>query len=350
MLLALSLLSADDLEVISIWSPSYLLVILDYIASNRERLSGLLRMEDVLYGVRRFRFKRLSTKREDVLRQAAICWQALWPNLRFISAWDQAHAEATAAQLSACFPATRFQGKGLLATEAPISIPYTGAAYPVPLWNEVCLELKRDDDGDVLPLHHCEPGDAGELIVSQRSGLLRYSLGDRVEVTDMFRNSQTIRLLGRREDCVDLHGEKLTDAFVRTVFRDVLGGEAAFLVAVRGSSASSYYCLLVDAERGDLEELAQAGEEGLSASYHYRHARRLGQLQALRVRRSRNLYRRYFDHQNCAGRRWGDLKIPFLLPIVFTEKEKREWRESSTDSYTADGCQVQKSGLRIGSA
>lgn len=108
--LALALLEADKLEIISIWSPSFLQVHLKYIQENQD----LLRKE--LYN-------RISHHRLQLLSKSNIPWMQLWPNLKLISCWDSANAADQAQGLRLKFPGVLIQGKGLLATEAPITIP-----------------------------------------------------------------------------------------------------------------------------------------------------------------------------------------------------------------------------------
>src|SRR2546422_11494220 len=69
------------------------------------------------------------------------------------------------------FPGVLLQGKGLLATEAPITIPLINAPAPVPLVDEVLLELE-DQAGRVHPLHEVDDGGVYGVIVTQRGGLL----------------------------------------------------------------------------------------------------------------------------------------------------------------------------------
>ena len=81
-----SLLLCEDVESISIWNPSFLTVVLDYIEAHAESLdSGI--------------GAKMGRDRQAALRQTPVDWQKVWPNLKFISAWADANAEPLARKL-----------------------------------------------------------------------------------------------------------------------------------------------------------------------------------------------------------------------------------------------------------
>jgi GH3 auxin-responsive promoter len=88
--LAITLLTETDLEIISIWSPSYWLVLLEYIQSNRNRFALLLPI-----------------KQRNILLAQTINWEALWPRLKLISCWADALSKPLANQLVNLFPDSR---------------------------------------------------------------------------------------------------------------------------------------------------------------------------------------------------------------------------------------------------
>ena len=106
--LALALLEAEDLEIVSVWSPSFLTAILAYIEEDRSALFS-------------------ASGRMALSGTGPLDWTRVWPSLRLISCWDSAGAKPLAARLAALFPGVMVQGKGLLATEGPVTIPMVGA-------------------------------------------------------------------------------------------------------------------------------------------------------------------------------------------------------------------------------
>ncbi len=97
----------SDLRLISIWHPSFLTLLLDEVEKSPAEL---------------------------------------WPHLRHISCWGDAHAAMPLADLQRRFPDVVVQPKGLIATEVIVSIPFAGR-WPLAIRSHVFEFLY--DDGSV---------------------------------------------------------------------------------------------------------------------------------------------------------------------------------------------------------
>ena len=148
---------------------------------------------------------------------------------------------------------------------------------------------------------------------SQKGGLVRYRLGDRVRITGRFRNTPCIDFLGRCEATSDLVGEKLHEAFVRGVVDTLDLDEAVFVSLVPVRNPSDHYVLLVDTANRSASEIQVALEEGLMGAYHYRNARMLGQLGPARVKIASDLEANMVAYQGRRGVKWGDMKSKLLV-------------------------------------
>ena len=73
------------------------------------------------------------------------------------------------------FPGVYIQGKGLLATEAPMTIPWFQVVGGVPLVEDVYFEFETDS-GELLELHELALDHSYEVIISQAAGLCRYRM------------------------------------------------------------------------------------------------------------------------------------------------------------------------------
>ncbi|MEK6625132.1 MAG: GH3 auxin-responsive promoter family protein, partial [Bdellovibrionota bacterium] len=93
------LLACTDLGMISVWSPTFLLLLLEYIESEAHNF---------LLGTDRFSPGNLS---------------AIWPKLKLISCWTDASSSLFIPKLRRWFPHVTIQSKGLLAVEGIVSIP-----------------------------------------------------------------------------------------------------------------------------------------------------------------------------------------------------------------------------------
>jgi GH3 auxin-responsive promoter len=308
--LSLALLLEENLEIISIWSPTFLKVILDYIQANRRQLCATLG-------------NRISPQRRQMLGETAakceegeieIPWNQLWQELKLISCWDSANAADGAGFLRCLFPNVLVQGKGLLATEAPMTIPIIAATGCVPILDEVFFEFE-DVEGKIHYLHQLQKGEVYEIIISQKGGLYRYKIGDRVRVTHFYLNTPCLEFLGRTKEISDLVGEKLHSDFVRQVINTLQLEKTYFKSLVPANKPTEHYILLLDNINCNPEKLAKQLDSLLQESPQYRHARLLGQLNPVRVLVSSQIPEIITLYKMRNGKQWGDLKHEILATI-----------------------------------
>ncbi|MBJ3778153.1 GH3 family domain-containing protein [Acuticoccus mangrovi] len=297
--LALTLLSARDLEVVSVWSPSYLLALLDHIVRRRDALAHAL-----------------DPDRAALLARAEPDWTAIWPFLSLLSCWTHGAAARLAAALADRLPGVTIAPKGLLATEGPVTVPLRayGAVEPVPLVDTVLLEF-LDDDGRSHPVHRLDAGGDYDVVTTIPGGLPRYRLGDRVRACERIGATPSLVFLGRAGEVADLVGEKLSADFLRAALDGILADVPSpplVVVPVRTANGGAYH-LLVDASPDEATLLADRLEGALSAAVHYRAARRLGQLEPLRARSVPHLSARLQRFHMGEGMRLGDIKDQLLV-------------------------------------
>ncbi|WP_420175459.1 GH3 family domain-containing protein [Luteococcus sp. OSA5] len=284
---ARGLLAADDLCLVSVWNPSYLSLLLEQVAELAPSLAD-----------------ELPASRRPAARAAARGdWEAVWPRLRLVSCWADAHAARPAGQLQSLLPQARLQPKGLLATEGVVSIPVETADGAVLAARSHLVEFKQGDR--VVLGHELRQGERYEVLLTTSAGLHRYRLGDEVEVTGWHGSLPVLRLVGRCDAVSDLVGEKLSEAFVAVCLRELDVDCFAVL-----APEQDHYALYLGEPRPGLE----AGlERLLRRNFHYDHARRLGQLGPVRaVVAGANADRRLLEARRRAGQRLGDVKTPAL--------------------------------------
>ncbi len=302
--LAQTLLLEENLEIISIWNPSFLKVHLDYIQANQQRLAAQLK-------------NKISTERYQLLLEDKIRWEKLWSELKLISCWDSAHAKEQANYLRSLFPNVMVQGKGLLATEAPMTIPLIKAQGCVPVLNEVFFEFEQQ--GNIYHLHELEKGKSYSLIISQKGGLYRYRIGDRIRVTHYYLNTPCLEFIGRTETTSDLVGEKLHEDFVCDTLNSLQLEGTFFKSLVPVRIPTDHYLLLLDRANLPAEIIAQLLEQELMRSHHYQQARLLGQLDPPQVLISSQIPEIITNYKMRKGMKWGDIKHQ---PLVTTPIEQ----------------------------
>jgi hypothetical protein len=237
------LTAAHDLELISVWSPTFLLRLLDDI--------------------------------DDPVRT--------WPNLKLVSCWASAASKPYAYELRARLPHARIEPKGLMSTEAVVTIPDEEGRPALNPYGY--FEFQRVAD------------DLYEVIATTASGLYRYRTGDHVR----HEGDAIYEFVGRGNLVSDLVGEKLTEPFV-----------ARCLQSVRGFLMPELEGYALAVEVGAAVDVAEV-ERRLCENPQYAYARRLGQLKALRLMPVRDLFDRYAAAQMARGARLGDVKPAALV-------------------------------------
>jgi hypothetical protein len=248
---------AQDLELISAWSPTFLLKLFEGEATEK-----------------------------------------LLPNLRVISCWTDGVSTEYAEMLQNLFPHVTIEPKGLMSTEAAITVP---DEYGQPsLTDTGFFEFLSGDNiwlENELVLEH-----EYEVVATTASGLYRYRTGDIVRYIGRNHKDRAIlRFIGRQGLVCDLVGEKLTDSFVSACFKDITG--SWMLVP---NAMGDGYTFIAD-QMIHLPEISLL-EKRLMKNPQYAYARKLAQLQPLATLQVRNLWDYYEQHQVAQGVRLGDIK------------------------------------------
>jgi hypothetical protein len=217
----------------------------------------------------------------------------------------------SAARLRQIFPGVWIQGKGLLATEAPLTLPIKAFTGHYPLVDEVFFEFLAQD-GQICPLHEVSIGQTYELLISQKSGFLRYALGDRVRIDPSPLATPALSFLERAGQISDLTGEKLHESALRQAMEDAGVDFSAFYLVLPqlGRGGQGQYIVLTDAGQGPE---ASALEAQLLHLHHYALARKLRQLAPLSLYRKPEARNLYLKLRQDRGMKLGDLKDTLLI-------------------------------------
>jgi GH3 auxin-responsive promoter len=311
--LATLLIAETKLEAISIWNPSMLEIILSYIERRLELVVSSLKKGFIVCDGLEFRFNRPATSRLELLEEQPIAWTRLWPELKLISCWASAHAASAAHSLAEKFPGALLQAKGLLATEAPLTMPLIAASRCAPLPSEVFYEF-LDEQGRMFLLHELQEEGEYEVILTQKGGLSRYRLGDLVRVTGFYMGSPCLEFTGRSDAVCDLVGEKLNENFVRVCLEKLSTSECLqTLLPMMPERGSPYYLLLTDSLPEEITQIEAELESELCQAYHYRNARLLGQLGQVKVMVEPRLREAFYGYFVDKGMKWGDIKHRHLI-------------------------------------
>lgn len=316
------LLAREDLSLLSVWSPTFLTLLVQALDAHLPSL-----LEDLEQG----RFtpppgsgpvdaallsqltppadpERARTLRKLAAGTGPLPLPEAWPHLALVSLWTDAAAAQFLGEATARFPGVPVEGKGLLATEGAISVPWVGAPAPVLAVRSHLLEF-LDAAGRPHFAHELEEGESYEVVLTTGAGLVRYRLGDRVQVEGRCRATPCVRFLERAGLVSDLVGEKLAATFVETALGEVKA-RSRFAMLAPVTAGTRRYRLYVDSavDDGALRALARGVEQALAAGHPYRYARELGQLGAVDVMRVKDGAQAYEAGCVRRGQRAGDIK------------------------------------------
>jgi len=295
-----------DLALISVWSPTFFLRLLDGLDRRGDELAALLANGGTLAA-------QALPADSTALQRLSACHRSgnagqLWPALKLISCWTDAASRPYADELQARLPGVPMQGKGLLATEGVTTVP-DREDRPLLAADSGFYEF-LDDDGKPHDARDLQAGDCYEVVMTTAGGLYRYRSGDRVRCKGFSGAVPVLAFIGRSGLVSDLVGEKLTEAFVTQCLQMLPGFR--MLVPVGGDNR--HYALVMDHRyRDQADKLLPAVESELMSNPQYAYARKLGQLGKLTLRLVDDPLGRYLQH--AAGQqRLGDIKIPALCP------------------------------------
>lgn len=324
----LCLLREPELRLISVWHPSFLTLLLDALPVFWEELLGDLahggcrRARALPLDIRQaFNASPQPARAKSLRRVSPTDPHALWPRLRVVSCWGDGNAAFAMTDVQRRLPQVKLQAKGLLATEAFVSIPFAG-------WHPIAVTSHffefGNNRGATLRAHELEPGATYSVIVTTAGGLWRYRLGDVVEVDGFVGPTPSLRFLGRGASVSDLCGEKLAETFVTGAIEAIcacceFAPRFAMLAPEADAVGRWRYTLFVEGEVPP--ELPARLDDELRKNPHYALCRDLGQLGPVGCCQiASGAYRAFCDVNACDGRRLGNIKPQAL-------STRTDWRD-----------------------
>ena len=294
---AVYLASSTDLSLMSFWSPSFGLELLNVLEKRKDEIAQILEQGKWTYSLPINKNLQVASLLKN--SKGPLCpefFKQLWPRLALVSSWDSGSSQYWFAKLKALLPHASFQGKGLWATEGVVTIPI--GRQKVLAANSHFFEFRDLDTQQIIPAWKVEKGMKLQPLLSTSSGLLRYQLADQIECTGRLRNLPCFNFLGRIGG-VDMVGEKLDREVIRKYLQDLRaqGFPVLSLIGVRGSKRPRYD-LLVGPSANNTSSLEKETEAFLRNHHHYALARDLAQLDPVKIKLSQdpiNSYYKYFS-------------------------------------------------------
>jgi len=304
------LLCNRELVLISVWSPTFLLSLLNGLVERRAELEKILlngvsvKEQYLAPDPQTYELLQSYYKSNDI--------SCLWPDLKVISCWADASSQPFYQQLVEQFPAVAIQAKGLLLTEGVVTVPNQNN-QTVLTANSGFYEFEASD-GTIKLAHELIQGEQYDVIMTTASGLYRYRTADKIVCDGYSSDLPVLRFIGRGNLCSDLVGEKLTEAFVSTCLEGIPG----FRMLIPSSDDQPGYQLVLDKQifnnkvGFELSNLLKEVSVRLFENPQYAYACKIGQLAELKPLMLADPLTKYLNSQEKKGVRIGDVKVPSL--------------------------------------
>ncbi|MBK6265503.1 GH3 auxin-responsive promoter family protein [Marivirga sp. S37H4] len=306
------LLRASNLSFISVWSPQFLLRLMDFFVENFQQIrkeSGMsLARADLVW---------------RAIEEKHLSLDLLFSGLKLISCWTQGHSKIWIKKLKEITGAVPIQGKGLLATEGVVSVPL-GMNQHVLSYTSHFYEFKSEE-GKVCMADALRQGETYEVIITTGGGLYRYNTHDLVKCSGFYKSVPCLEFLGRSGNISDLVGEKLAESSLVEIFHQALSTfpsiEALYLYSERQQHMAGYVLVIESSTTIECDNIVRFVEEQMMTNPYYKQAISSGQLNLLKAASvdgdfTRRLTRYY---QSTKGIKDGDLKLPLLFPSGFLD-------------------------------
>lgn len=305
------LAACENLSLISVWSPTFLLSILEVIENEKQNIIDVLQTGNWPVGLD-IKAKAPKNKKQANKLINNLTPQNLWPMLSVISCWDTAQSKIYANKLKKIFPTTKFQGKGLWSTEAVITIPVS-EQYLLSYQSHF-YEFQDLKTNKIYPAWDLKKGMEVSPVVSTSNGLLRYKINDRLLVTGFKKSCPALIFLGRINDS-DLVGEKLSNELIEQIFKEIKHiCSPVTLIGVKRPMHEDrpYYLLLTDENSNDHSRIV---ESMLNNNHHYKLARQLKQLGPVVIFAKKNAKNIYENICIKKGMILGNIKVDSLIQV-----------------------------------
>ncbi|WKK78722.2 GH3 auxin-responsive promoter family protein [Marivirga salinae] len=304
------LLHNSNLTFISVWSPQFLIRLIDFLIENLVEILSL---------------SNCGLSRETMIKKAVfdknLNLEMLFPSLRLISCWTAGQSKIWLKKLYDISGNIPVQGKGLLSTEGVLSISI-GLDKHLLAYTSHFYEFKNEK-GEVYRADKILHGETYEVIITTGGGLYRYNTHDLVKCSGFHKSVPCLEFLGRSGNVSDLVGEKIAESSLAEIFEQALkifpNIEALYLYPEQHQSKANYLLIIESPLAVETEQIVSFVETELFNNPYYKQAidsGQLGRISTFKV--EKNFTRKLTQHyQSVKKIKDGDLKLPLLFPPNF---------------------------------
>lgn len=350
----LFLLKEKNLTLISVWHPTFLILLLKPLKKYFPQLindiyNGTITLPKTLDSeiLRKLLIKmKPDIARANDLQKIYHEWAKednfspfpkIWPLLFIISCWDDKRLPDSIKLLRNSFPNTEIQFKGLIATEGIVSFPFVEKiGNTLALASHFFEFIKLNEDKtplsppEIYLAHQLEKSKYYSVVITTGGGLYRYQLHDIVRVVGFEKKCPILDFIGKDNKVSDLFGEKLNEQYIAEALEGLFSHynifpDFYFLAPECNQKNNVYfYTLFLNLPkellegRDTLNGIADSLEQYLLRNFHYQHCRNIGQLQKVRLflleygEQVTNVLEKYILSCTAHGQKIGDIKLAVL--------------------------------------
>ena len=307
-----SLLLTSDLSFISVWSPTFFLQLNKSLRENWKALLDEVKLAD------KNRYATL------VALPTSFTWKEVWPELACLSCWKDAQAGIWISRMQKILGEVPVQGKGLLSTEAIITVPIKNEAYPALCYRSHFFEFRCTATQTIFLAHQLLEGNSYEVITTTGGGLYRYCTKDIVKVMGFHKSLPLLTFLGRGNRTSDLVGEKVSETHLNALISSLLNDEdltvEMIFIRPRVFNDAARYIVYIEEDLfittfKSWDFLARKLETLLSSNPYYLQALQTGQLLPMQCQVLEPGFKVILTnyYRNRKHVKEGDIKLPLLF-------------------------------------
>lgn len=325
------LISCQNLTFFSVWSPTFLIQLLDKIKTWESSLCQTLETGKWAMFSAELNYLIPPNNPDQAKKLSKSGIANLWPMLTLLSSWNSSTSLSWAEKLQSIFPHTSFQGKGLWATEGVVSIPFE-KKYLLSYFSHYYefLDLKS---GNILSSWELKEGMEVYPLITSANGFVRYNLKDRMIVTGFHYSIPTLEFL-ERDHTFDMVGEKLDSLCFLNIHHEMKKKfpklQWVIVFAINELAHKPFYHFIFEGHN-DKNEVSSYLTKLLKERFHYQLARELGQLGDEVISILPNGFNLYQAFQTRRGMIQGNIKVE-LSTMIKNLNEKGIYDELFTRS------------------
>jgi len=204
----------------------------------------------------------------------------IWPNLKVISCPCGGHYKDQIDEIAKILPYVKIIDTGLGATEGYFFVSeYGKETVGIPHRKEYLIELLVSKTKRTLTIDEAELNKTYELVISTVNGILRYRIGDLVQVIQK-NNKRLLKFVNKKLSEISIFGERMTQTQLKDTFSvikekyDLEKNKFIFITPSKNNNYNRYYLIVSSIKKINIKSIQEEIEQQLqSKNINYKNVR-----------------------------------------------------------------------------